>query len=288
VPVAPLAIAKEEHAPTCILSTWEVTNTASFVDVLAWLYLRKPSRAARIINQLEPGPAGLPGRIFQNAIDLLRCDVTDIEAALASADPKISEAARRTLDAHISLRDGLLFQHISWVAATIQFPGATACPPHVRKADKGFDGLLIEVDPQATKLSRLVLCEDKASTNPRALVTSKIWPEIKLIVAGERDLEILDAVTALLDMMHDVDREAVLIGTTWDRIRQYRIALAAGDNQLKPQGYDHLFLGYDEHIAGALQNRMAEVMPMADVRSCLGNLAAQVIARIEEMAAVHV
>jgi hypothetical protein len=288
VPVAALAIAAEEYAPTCVLSTWEITNTASFVDVLAWLYLRKPSHAARIINQLAPGPAGFPGRVFQNAIDLLRYDASDIKADLASEDPKSAGKARRILDARISSRDGLLFQHVSWVAATIQFPGATVRSPHVRQADKGFDGLLIEVDSRTTKLARLVLCEDKASTSPRGLVTSKIWPEIKLVVAGEKDLEILDAVTALLDTMHDVDREAVLISTTWERMRQYRIALTAGGDQLRTEGYHHLFTGYDEHIAGALHNRLAEVMPMADVRAYLDNLAAQVTARIEKMAKAYV
>jgi hypothetical protein len=173
----PLSITKQEHAPTCTLSTWVVTDAVNFVDVLAWLYLRKPSHAARIMNNLNPGSAGFPGRVFENAIKLLCYEISDIAADLASPGSDVAAEAKKICDARVALRDGLLFQHVSWVAATIQFPGAAACPPHVRKADKGFDGLLIEIDPQTAGISRLVLCEDKASVNPRSLVTGKIWPE---------------------------------------------------------------------------------------------------------------
>jgi hypothetical protein len=281
----PLSITKQEHAPTCTLSTWSVTDGVNFVDVLAWLYLRKPAHAARIMNSLDPGPAGLPGRVFENAIQLLRYEIGDIARDLASLDPDIAAKARKVRDARIALRDGLLFQHVSWVAATIQFPGAAACPPHVRKADKGFDGLLIEIDPEKTSLSRLVLCEDKASTNPRPLVTGSIWPEIKHIIAGDKDLEILAAVTALLDTMHGVDREAVLNAAIWDRLRQFRIAVTAGRDQLQGGGYQHLFGGYEDHAVGELGTRMAEVMPLSDVRDYFATLAEQVIARLESMAA---
>src|SRR5947209_8306148 len=140
-----LTITKQEHAPTCTLSLWQVADEASFVEVLAWLYLRKPSHAAKIIADLEPGPAAFPGRVFENAIDLLRYDTSDIDADLASADPKVAAAAQKIRDTRIAHRDGLLFQHVSWVAAKVQFPEATSRAPHVRTADKGFDGVLIEL-----------------------------------------------------------------------------------------------------------------------------------------------
>jgi hypothetical protein len=237
------------------------------------------------MEALNPGPAGFPGREFENAIDLLSYQANDISADLASSDPAIAAAAEKKLDARIAHRDGLLFQHISWVAAALQFPAATACPPHVRKADKGFDGLFLEVDPQMGGLSRVVLCEDKASTSPRSLVTGKIWPEIRQIIAGDRDIEILDAVTALLDTMHHVDLEAVLIATSWNRARQFRVALTAGQDQLRAGGYQHLFGGYENHVAGALHTRMAEVMPMNEVRAYLDELAGRIVAKLQVMAA---
>ena len=88
-------------------------------------------------------------------------------------------ARQNKLDTRIEHRDGLLFQHVSWVAAFMRLPNAKATPPHVRQADKGFDGVLVEVNPAQAGLSRIVLCEDKASVNPRSLVTGSVWPEIR-------------------------------------------------------------------------------------------------------------
>ena len=265
-----------------------MSDAIAFVDVLAWLYLRKPLHAARVIGILDPGPAGLPGRVFDNAISLLRYDITDIAADLTSSDLSVAAKAEKARDTLIAHRDGLLFQHISWVAAKLQFPAALACPPHVRKADKGFDGLLIEIDRSANNLSRLVLCEDKATSNPRPLVTGKIWPEISLIMQGEKDLEILDAVTALLERMNDVDQEAVLIAASWDRVRQFRVALTAGHDQERDGGYHHLFNGYDDYAIGPLQTRLGNVMALDNVRAFLNELAEKVIAKLEEMRAAGV
>jgi hypothetical protein len=85
--------------------------------------------------------------------------------------------------------------------------------------------------------------------------------------------------------MHGVDREAVLNAAIWDRLRQFRIAVTAGRDQLQGGGYQHLFGGYEDHAVGELGTRMAEVMPLSDVRDYFATLAEQVIARLESMAA---
>jgi hypothetical protein len=280
----PLIIQPEAPSPVCKLSIWSVADAVSFIDVLAWLYLRKPTHASKVIQALEPGSAGFGGREFENAIALLRHQTADIAANLLSSDAATAEKAKLVNDARVALRDGLLFQHVSWVAAALQFPTAKSRSPHVRKADKGFDGLLIEVGKGA--LSRVVLCEDKATTNPRDQVTQRVWPEVKLVVAGDKDLEILDAVTALLDtMMSDDEREAVLISATWQRSREFRIAVTAAPTDLRPDGYGHIFGGYDTQVAGDVGVRMAEVMPLPDVRGYFEGLAGRVVARLQEMAA---
>lgn len=113
-------------SPNCALSLWEIANSGPFIESLAWLYLRKPSHALKIIAQLAPGPAGFPGNEFSNAIELLEVKVSDIAVALASSDPAVAEEAEKTRFARLIHRDGLLFQHVSWVAASIQFPNAKA------------------------------------------------------------------------------------------------------------------------------------------------------------------
>jgi hypothetical protein len=281
----PLKIQIEPPSPVCALSIWHIQNSGLFVEALAWLYLRKPGHAARVVQALAPGPAGFPGNEHANAIDLLRYDLSDIAADLASTDPVIFAKAKLVENSRVSARDGLLFQHISWLAAYLQFPAAKARAPHVRKADKGFDGLLIELGAGSSTLSRLILCEDKATTNPRNLITQKVWPEIKAIIAGQKDAEVLDAVTALLDtMMSEDQKEELLLAAVWGRLREYRVAVTANDSHLKAGSYTHIFDGYEAQVAGDVKIRMADVMPLTDVRADLQALSDLVIARIQQMA----
>jgi hypothetical protein len=267
----------------CVLSHWTVTSHDEFITALAWLYIRKPLHAARIIEGLEPGEAGLFGNVKQNVIKLLSYEVIDIEADLASTDNGIRQSAEKKRDARISHRDGLLFQHISWIAAHLQFPSAEASPPHVRKADKGFDGFLVDVDTENVAISRVIICEDKASTSPRGLVTSRIWPDLKSIVAGERDAEALDAITPLLKSLTPEQREIAIQQIIWNRARHFRIALTAGANQIQDGAYNHLFAGYEDNASGEVSSRLADVMPMEDVRNYLDDLAQEIIVKLEEL-----
>ena len=187
-------------------------------------------------------------------IETLSVRVDDIADALTSPDAEVRKRAEDIRDTRVEHRDGLLFQHVSWIAANMRLPNAKATPPHVRQADKGFDGVLLEVDPAHAGLSRIVLCEDKASIKPRALVTQSIWPEIKLIQANKKDREILAALTAILDTMPGVDREAVIDATEWHRARQFRVALTVGGDQIKDGGYQHIFAGFEGAAGGEIES----------------------------------
>lgn len=278
-----LAITSSNHDPVFILSEWSVEKPMSFVEALAWLYLRKPNHAMRVINNCDPGSAGLFGNSIQNAITLLSVDVSDIAGALASDDAEKREKAEKTRDIRLYHRDGLLFQHISWLAARHQFPEALATPPHVRRADKGFDGFLIEQNDDGGEISRIILCEDKATTNPRPLVTSKIWPEIRSIIDHDRDIEILDALTALLTAVPEEKREKLINDIVWERARCFRVALTTGPDDIQEGTYKHLFAGFEDQVKGETASRLGEVMPLADVRAYLDDLAREVIAVLEKM-----
>lgn len=278
-----LEIETEQNDPTCVLSKWSVLIEDSLVDALAWLYVQKQGHAIAIIEELDPGPASFIGMEVDNAIAALRYKTIDIAADLQSENEEEKQKAKKILGTRVAHRDGLLFQHISWLAARVQYPNAEATAPHVRQADKGFDGFLIEHEPGQLALSKIVLCEDKASTNPRGLVTSQIWPDIRSILAGEKDREIAAAVMALLSNVAPDDREAIIGATIWTRAKHYRIALAAGDDQIKDGGYVHLFDGYEKEAAGDIVIRMAEVMPMTEVRAYLEALAQKVVERLTQM-----
>lgn len=279
----PLTIETATNDPTCLLSKWAVEHDGALVAAIAWLYAQKQAHAMAIIRELDPGPASFIGKEIDNAIDTLRYRKSDIADDLLSGEESVRQKALKTLGTRIAHRDGLLFQHISWIAARLQYPNAEASAPHVRQADKGFDGFLIEHSAGQLALSKVVLCEDKASVNPRSLVTSQIWPDIRSIIAGEKDREIAAAVGALLTNVRPADREAILAATIWARAKHYRIALAAGNDQIRDGGYLHLFDGYEQQALGDISIRLAEIMPMPEVRGYLAELSTKVIARLEAM-----
>lgn len=280
----PLSFKTDPTAANCTLSIWSVARSKAFIHTLAAAYLRRPTHAWKIINELQPGPFIFGGAEIANAIGLLQVKKADITVALASIDLEAAASAKRTLDARVSHRDGLLFQHISWVAGVLQYPVAKAKAPHVRVADKGFDGMFIEVTNGA--FTRLVLCEDKATINPRTTITGAVWPELLSTEAGDKDLELVDAVTALLDtLMPEEDRVAVIDGAIWGQLRQYRVAVTATPGDIKAGGYGHIFNGFNLKAPLPHTIRRGEVMPLDDIRAQLQALADQVISHLQEMTA---
>jgi hypothetical protein len=270
------------------LSSWAIKDEDAFIRAIAWLYLQKPLHATRIAQALAPPTkAALPGNPFIGAMAKLRVKRDDLETGLLSTVPEKRKKAQDQLDARISHRDGLLFQHISWLAAAIQYPASIKAPPHSRVADKGFDGIILDVNKGALEISRLIMCEDKASTDPRPIVRKDVWNEFKAIHAGLRDDEVNSSVTALLSTIDGVsadDLEEILDAVCWKKVRQFRVALAVGPDREKKGEYKHLFLGFDKaHPDASDTTRYAEVMPMKDVRKFLDEIAMKVFAKLEEM-----
>ncbi|WP_156799413.1 hypothetical protein [Oceanicola granulosus] len=254
---------------------------------MAWLYLRKPKHAVQIINQLEPSRAGFPGKVFENAISLLSIRLADIATDLSGADPEKEKTANNKKNKRIEQRDGLLFQHLSWVAASIDMPAALATPPHVRRADKGFDGLLVSIQDASGEISRVVLCEDKASINPKSLVQGSVWNEIDGIVNGNKDLELLDAITAILREQAGLGadtQEELLEALIYERTRAFRVAVTAMPENADAGGYQHILKDFDKHALGAETVRLAEVLPSVDTRSFLKALARKIRREIKRIA----
>lgn len=283
----PITFQKTDLAPSCDYSQWTILDEERLVITLAWLYLRKPSHAVQIINELDPSRAGFPSGIFSNAIDLLSVKMSDILTDLSSLDSETLKKATNKKNKRIEQRDGLLFQHLSWVAACMDMPTALAAPPHVRKADKGFDGLLVRIADATGAISSVVLCEDKASINPKKLVQGSVWAEIDGIVRGEKNLEILDAITAILreqSSLESDDLEGLLGDLIFEQSRAFRVAVTAMPKNADANGYQHIFNNFENHALGADTVRLAEVMPSDDTRAFLCTLARRVRREIRRIA----
>ncbi|CAN7626814.1 MAG: hypothetical protein ACT6RN_26250 [Agrobacterium sp.] len=277
-----------DSTPECIFAEWSINEKQRgvLVEIIAYLYLRQEENAQRVIRSLEPNLRAPKGRVADNVVRKLTAPhQKDIDLAQTGSGLE-KEAAKKRIETSIIHRDGLLFQHISWVVARIAIPNGYMTSPHVRQADKGFDGFIIELDEAKGEIKRILLCEDKASITPRKLISSSVWPEIKAIRRGDRDDEILADLVTLLKSVPDIDAEAAVDEVFWEEVREYRVAVATGENRRKAGSFLHIVAGFEVAAGGSLKTRTAGVLPFQDVRKGLALLAEEVAAKVKEIARV--
>ncbi len=269
----------------CKFSEWTINNKsrAKLIEVIAYLYLRQEENAQRVINALEPRRRVSKGRVAENVVRKLTAPrIEDVELFRSGTDAQ-KAAARKRMETSVVHRDGLLFQHISWVAARLALPSGYMTSPHVRQADKGFDGFIIELDDNEREIKRIVLCEDKASKSPRNLISSSVWPEIRTIRGGDRDDEILADLVTLLKSAPNIDAEAAVDEVFWEGAREFRVAVATGEDQRRAESFLHIIAGFEAVAGGELEARMAGVLAFEDVREGLALLAGEVAAMVKEI-----
>ena len=269
----------------CEFTEWKISkkSRAKLIEVIAYLYLRQEENAQRVINALEPQRRVSKGRVAENVERKLTAPRTEDVELLRSGTEAEKEAARKRIKTSVLHRDGLLFQHISWVAARLELPNGYMTSPHVRQADKGFDGFIIELDESVRQIKRIVLCEDKASKSPRNLISSSVWPEIGTIRSGDRDDEILADLVTLLKSVPNIDAEEAVDEIFWEGAREFRVAVATGEDQRRAGSFLHIIVGFETAAGGELEARTAGVLAFDDVRKGLGLLAGEVAAKVEEI-----
>lgn len=272
----------------CEFSEWTISNKsrAKLIEVIAYLYLRQEENAQRVIDALEPRRRVSKGRVAENVVRKLTAPRAEDVELLQSGTATERKAASKRIKTSIIHRDGLLFQYISWVAARLELPNGYMTSPHVRQADKGFDGFIIELDKSEHEIKRIVLCEDKASKSPRNLITSSVWPEIETLRRGDRDDEILAELVTLLKSVPGIDAEEAVDEIFWEGAREFRVAVATGENRRRAGSFLHIIAGFKTVAGGELEARMAGVLAFKDVRTGLDLLAKEVAAKVEEIANV--
>lgn len=244
-------------------STWAVEDEDVLAALIARVAIGQSRVAARILHEDGLVPDSYPMGGYEGARHLLRVG--------PSGDP-----------AH---RDGWLFQVISWVAAHRANRPGLIRSPHMRHADKGLDGLLVEFDD--AEIARVVISEEKATKNARDTVRDKVWPEFQDFETGRRDAELIDGVSALLASSPDSD--AVVAAIFWNEKRAYRVAVTIDDKHSSAEGRKALYKGYEAAVSGEVGRRRAEAFQVQDLRPWFDSLAAKATANIDaEEAAINV
>ncbi|MDZ4394471.1 MAG: hypothetical protein U1B82_16045 [Cypionkella sp.] len=278
------------HRPSaaCHLSEWSVEpgKREQLVTVLAYLYLQQEQNAERVIRILDTRARSSTARVLPNAIEKLTAPKpADLELS-QHGDVEEQQKANDRMRVSVWHRDGHLFQYVSWVVARLTSPTSILTPPHVRQADKGFDGFIIELDKAQKRVLKVVLCEDKASEDPRKLITKSVWKEITSIQEGEREDEVSSALTTLLKAVPDLSDEELEDAVDvifWEKIRQFRVSVATGEDQRGANDFSHLVAGFEDVALGALESRIGGVLPFDGVRDGLHQLAQDVIARLQQI-----
>lgn len=165
-------------------------------------------------------------------------------------------------------RDGLVFQAISWVAAhqASRAKSSVFSLPHMIPAHKGFDGLEVELTTKK-KLLCLVVFEDKATERPRDTIRNDVWPDIEALHLGQRQTELMQELTALLQRANVSDPDAVIEAVVWKQVRKFRVSITGTEGQDQQAGFEKLFKGFDAVTPGLDQpGRRAEVFCHSDIR----------------------
>ena len=246
-------------------STWRIKDENALAELLSRVAIGQARVAERILHEDGLVHIGYPMGGYEGARNLLKVG--------PSGDP-----------AH---RDGWMFQVISWIAAhRAGMPGMIRSP-HMRHADKGLDGLLVEFDD--AEIARVVISEEKATGNARTMVRDRVWPEFQDFETGRRDAELVDGVSTLLAGGGHPNPDAVVAAILWAEKRAYRVAVTIDDTHSSENGLKALYKGYEAAVSGEIGRRRAEAFQVQDLRPWFETIALKATAIIDaEEAAVNV
>jgi hypothetical protein len=246
-------------SPSCRGFTWKVNDVDTLAKLVAHLLMGQYLHAENL----------LAGRPIQQT------------AAAKAAYLRIIRELTQPSD--VTHRDGWLFQMISWIAARVKEPDVLARAPQPRPADKGFDGILVPLRHDGSTRC-VVVCEDKATEQPRRMIRDEVWPSIQTLETGARDNELVSEVTTLLmtAMARPAAEEAVR-RIIWKRARRYRVSVTADSSRAERLRRRALFKGYRSVARGNCVRRRGEMLILDDLRPWMDEFATRVAKHLRDM-----
>lgn len=214
---------------------YEITNKGLLAEYVGELILGHYMHILNTINSLSSSSSIPPNKIIDFAIEKL--DVTE--------------------PVNIIHRDGWLFQMISWLVLAHRNLGSNYYTqhPHFAPAQHGFDGLSIVLNPDNT-IDKIIITEDKCTTNPRDTVKKQVFPEFKDFEDGKKDSALIGVLSSLISHL---DAGAVFQSVQNDiyntNLRMYRIGITRDNSHQSLKGRRRLFKNYDDCVAGPTSSR---------------------------------
>ena len=260
----PITLHEYQHPPETVGSVWTVSNIDLLAEYVAHLllgrYLHLASVLAGEADEVPLSPAKL---------------VPHVKARLED----VPDEPRRY---H---RDGWIFQHISWIAAQISAEGRLAITtPHMQSASKGFDAVILPLPAAGAEPSPVVICEDKATENPRNTIRDAVWPDFEKCEHGERDMELVSEVSALLERFRPEQAKELLEAYLWKNERRYRVAITAAGAPDDAAARKRLFRRYNNVVTGDIARRKSEVVYWDDLRAWMDDFCLRVCTKLDQIA----
>jgi hypothetical protein len=226
--------------------SWDIADQEALAGLVAEILVSHHDHVLKVLH----GAAGEPPPNKESVIRSV------LKNALA---PIRTEQARYH-------RDGLLFQHISWVAAAYKCDeGDLLSIPHSRMSDKGQDILIVHYKHDGCFIS---IGEDKATKNVRSTVRDEVFPELKDYESGSRDNELESATLAILQRNFDSDQSQEIVnGILWQHSRRYRINVTVCTDELASNDSSGFFAGYQNLVPGEDLRRRAEIVFIPNLQS---------------------
>ncbi|BDI04738.1 hypothetical protein [Sphaerotilus microaerophilus] len=236
--------------------TWTVPSVDELADAIAIIAVGQALHVAKILHVTGLAAKPTTKGAVKGAIKLL------------------------TSSGNIAHRDGWMFQVMSWLAAQLRTPGALMNTPHMIHAHKGLDGLQVSIDG-AQKVTAVVIFEDKATENPRAMVRDRVWPEFAEFETGENEHLVAAEVTLLLKGAGLSDPQQAVAEVMWKQVRRYRLSIT--DDESTDQSQASLFKGYEKWVPGGVERRRAEVFEVLNLRQWMDDLAKLAVEKAKAM-----
>jgi len=230
-------------------------------------------QAEYIIEQLLPAaPAFTNEALKQEAIIKLR--VQEPPQKPRSGYPRVH-------------RDGLIFEHISWIAAK-QVSGDKCYlkDPHTSATSQGLDGVMIELNDDGTEISKSTIFEDKCSETPRNKFTRSVIPGFLDRHGNTRNAELVAAAANLIKMSGVSNQQAIVMAKKVldNNCRQYRAGFALTQEFDSHEAQKGLFDGYNKLENINQDQRIgASLIVDEELRNWFDSLASKIVEYIQNL-----
>lgn len=248
-------------------------STDPLVHGYSW-DVQDEEKLAELIARVALGQAWTVEKILLNAG--ITTSRPSKESTRKAAVDLLTKSA--TAPAH---RDGWMFQVMSWMAARKATPDAVIRPPQMIHADKGFDGLQLDIDTSSGEVLAAIIFEDKATENPRDVIREEVWPDFQNYENGKHDNVLISELSTLLATRRDdLDPETTISNVLWNGKRHYRVSITISKNHSSEHGRKRLFKGYESVVNGDIKKRRGETIMIEDLRNWLDRIANKAIAAV--------